>query len=112
VSDALHICQSVKAKRFVSSSKLSNLNLMLDNVEVHKKAMMYACKVCILNVKKKGVAPVYIMKIMKEFLETSKRVQENPAEFKISENLLEDEFTFGQEGSSSKTQEISSGKRK
>jgi len=56
-----------------TTSKLSNLNLMLDNINVHK-AITFACKLCVLNIKRKGVAPAYIMKKNAILLDTSNLV--------------------------------------
>lgn len=66
-----------------TTSKLTNLNLMLDNINVHKKAIVFACKVCVLNIKRKGVAPAYIMKMMKELLVISQKALSEPDENKL-----------------------------
>jgi len=56
---------------------------MLDNINVHNKAIVFACKVCVLNIKRKGVAPAYIMKMMKELLIISQKALSEPDENKI-----------------------------
>lgn len=64
-----------------TTSKLTNLNLMIENIEVHKKAIIYACKSCVLNIKRKGVAPAYIMKMMKDLMQISINTINNPGDF-------------------------------
>lgn len=51
---------------------------MVENLDMHKKAIIYACKVCVLNIKRKGVAPAYIMKMMKDLMQINLNTMNNP----------------------------------
>lgn len=63
------------------TSELTNINTMPEAIDINKKAVVYACKVCMLNIRRKGVAPAHIMRLIKDLLQISIKTINHPEEF-------------------------------
>lgn len=68
-------------------SKLVNLGIMIDSLEKYNKAIAYATKVCITNLKRKGMIPHSAAKIVKGVIELSKKVMLNPQLYQDIDDL-------------------------
>ncbi|CAL1677524.1 unnamed protein product [Lasius platythorax] len=73
-------------------SKLANLGLVIENLDIHRKAIMYAFKICILNIKRKGSAPIHVVKFMEDLLIASKDIVKNPENYKTENPAIPEEI--------------------
>jgi len=74
-------------------SKLSNMGLNFDNLERYSKAIAFATKVCVKNIKRKGIIPHHAAKIIKGMLELGKKIMVSPHLFE-NDDIIELENVF------------------
>lgn len=75
-------------------SKLANLGLVIDNLKIHKRAIIYAFKVCISNIKRKDSAPIHVVKFMEDLLIASKDIVKNPDSYKTEDPAIQEELVL------------------
>ena len=73
-------------------SKLNNLGISFENIDIYLKSFKYAAKVCSLNIKRKGSAPPHIVKFMDNMFSFCKEVFKNPENFKIEDPIISEEI--------------------
>lgn len=57
------------------------MNIVIDDLKVHQKAIIFASQICVLNIKRKGSAPAHVIQLMKTILSSCKKAISHPEKF-------------------------------